>query len=500
MGEMRRKLFAGALLAIGLAGPAVAGVSLRASRTDVFYSSDAEPDCKALFAITDDTQLPANVSRIHAVVDGAPAGATLAYHWAVKGDGIVAADLDLGTGEETPTLIGMCGAFGNACILTEDRLRFYNEPSLLWLGPTCAALPKDTSKPFRGSVAKITLKVTAGKKRVGRATLNVGWGRVGSVTLFVDGEDGLGKKSGIGTGVLPFLSATVAANPALPGAVTTFEFSNGAGQVGSVGPGCGTVIGGRSFDACIGSEEYQGSGKFVPVVEAQFADKSALCDNATVQVLNCSAKAQLDVITKPKLAVYDPGDARRSTVDVLVRMRNLSVQSGTLPPCSFLMAGAGILTCSASLKVGGATDTKITAFDLPHCSEATDRGCQNDADCRPPFCPECTIDETCLTRSHCSKTDSKLCTSDAECGKIACPICVTDEICIRVLDLGGASAIVIPPGKSFDLLHETVQVKNKFADTGSLTDVWTASTVNAGSADHSVKYKIRGRPDAAAKR
>ncbi len=494
MGEGMRTLVVALVAGVVSAVPARGEVTLTATRTEVLYSADSKPDCSTLFKTTDDA-LPFNVSRIRAVVSGAPAGVALGYHWSVTGEaGIVAADLDLGPEDETPTLIGMCGSFGNACILTTDRLRFYSEPSILWLGPTCDALPKDTSKPFHGGKSRLTVKVTAGKKKVGRASTDVGWGRTGSITLYVDGQDGIGKKGGIGTGVAPFFGAVVDPASVVPTQLDTFEFANGAGTVADVSPGCFETLNGRRFDGCIDGETYTGAGAFTATVKAKYHDGSALCDNAALRVLSCSADSRLNVAATPKLGLYDPDDAKRNTVEVVVKLENHSKATASLPPCSLLLAGAGILTCTESLKVGGTEDKKTTAFDLPHCSSASNVQCTSDADCHPPFCPECTADEVCLLKSHCSKTFAQLCTSDAACDRTVCPSCVEDEKCIRVLDFQGASAVVIEPGKSFELLRETVQLKNEFADTARLTDDWEANTVNAGSADKTLKYRLRGRP------
>jgi hypothetical protein len=57
------------------------------------------------------------------------------------------------------------------------------------------------------------------------------------------------------------------------------------------------------------------------------------------------------------------------------------------------------------------------------------------------------------------------------------------------------SEIGIPPGQSFDLLNETVLMRNVFPDVAKLTDKWTVNVfIPEISDDASVKYRIRGRP------
>ena len=119
--------------------------------------------------ITDDRQLPFYVARLN--VEGVPSGVPVSYRWSVakKAAGLLAADLDLGPMAVTSDVIGMCSAFGNRCVLTKDRLKFYNEPKIFFVAPTCDILPNnDTEKPFRGGTTRIRVKVTAGRRTVGR--------------------------------------------------------------------------------------------------------------------------------------------------------------------------------------------------------------------------------------------------------------------------------------------------------------------------------------------
>ena len=61
---------------------------------------------------------------------------------------------------------------------------------------------------------------------------------------------------------------------------------------------------------------------------------------------------------------------------------------------------------------------------------------------------------------------------------------------------GIPSFFVLRPGKSIDLLRlNDVPLINILPDIATLTDTWTANTVNAGSFDAMDKYRIKGRPN-----
>jgi hypothetical protein len=474
-----------------LTAPAMGAVSLSPSRTDLLYSTDANPDCSALFEIKDDTKLPFNVVRIRVLVDNASPTRPLGYRWSIrKPVGILAADLDLGPGEQTPDVSGMCADFGNACVLTEDRLRFYSEPSILWIAPTCRELPTDTSQPFHGGVVRIRVKVSDGRRRLGTATVAIGFGRNGSVTLFVNDlagkfENGLRKRE-VATGFDASFAAKLSP-PTLapgPGPVVTYDIDNGGGGSASLAPGCSIV----GFDACE-RIDYPSAGRFLASVIAKFDDGSALCDNLNVRVVKCSPAGQVEIIPRPKLATYDPARPG-STVDLTVRLHNKSQAQGGLPACPFGLRGENVLSCSESVKVGGVTDSRTTTFDLKHCSVTTDQPCENDARCEPG--------ETCLTRPHCSKTLKQLCGNDADCDPTGqpprCMDCKPGETCIRVLELGVGGEVLLQPGQSIDLFHQTVTLRNDLPGTAKMVDTWTATTENAGSYDARFRYRIRGRP------
>src|SRR5262252_3953037 len=72
----------GLALTLGtLVGRVEAAVSVSASRAELLYSQNANPDCSMLNGVTDDAQLPFYVTRLRATVEGAPAGASLVYRW-----------------------------------------------------------------------------------------------------------------------------------------------------------------------------------------------------------------------------------------------------------------------------------------------------------------------------------------------------------------------------------------------------------------------------------
>ena len=485
---------------LGVATPALGQVSLRTFRTELLYAQSADVDCTMLHKITDDSQLPFDVARLS--VEGVPSGLPVRYRWSIakKAAGTLAADLDLGPMAQTSDVIGMCSAFGNACVLTQDRLKFYNEPKLFFVAPTCDILPNDTEKPFRGGTTKIRVKVSAGRRRLGRATITIGWGREGTITIFAQDsqgkfDDGIGKPNGVNVPAVTILGSVVDAHPSPEpaGGVQTFKF-DGTGFNTAETIGCPLT----RFDACV-EEDLFSAGRFFPSVAALYKDGSALCDKMETRTGTCAPNPKLEVIARPKLATYDPNSPRKNTVDLTVRLKNESHAEGGLAPCDFLLRGAGILTCAENLSVGGVKDSKSMQFDFKHCSKASDQGCLSDSDCDPNFCATCVAGEVCLTQSHCSQNVSKLCQNDADCQNTGnpppCSDCKDGETCIRVLDIPEGFEVGIPAGKSFDLLHETVKIGNDLPDTAKITDTWTANVfIPKVTASAKVKYRIKGRP------
>jgi len=64
---------------------------------------------------------------------------------------------------------------------------------------------------------------------------------------------------------------------------------------------------------------------------------------------------------------------------------------------------------------------------------------------------------------------------------------------VRVLNT--PQRLFLNPGDSIVLLDQPVVLRNVFPDLAKMVDTWTANTtLPAFSAQHVVKYKIRGRP------
>ena len=492
----------GLALTLGsLVGRVEAAVSISAARTELLYSQNANPDCSMLHMVTDDAQLPFYVTRLRATVEGAPAGAPIVYRWALpaKAKGLLAADLDLTPGGATSSITGMCADFGNACVLTADKQRFYNEPTIFFVAPTCDVLPTKPAKQFHGGTSKVKLSVSAGKRKVGKAAVTVGWGRNGEVMLSVldvQGafEDGIGKPNGVNVYAVTVAGANITQQPNPPpqGGIRTYAFGGGSAQ-GAETTSCTQF---PQFAACAELVGL-GAGRSFPTVEARYVDGSSLCDNIAVRVGTCAPNAKLQVIAKPKRSTYDPANASTSTVDLTIRLRNTSHREGNLPPCNFLLQGANVLSCMESLNVGGVKDTQTTQFDLQHCSQTTTQPCTSNADCSS--CGACVPGEFCLTQSHCSQTFSMPCSSNNDCESTGsnppCPGCKPDETCIRVLQVPAGTGVTVPVGKSFDLFHQTVQMRNVLPDTAKIKDTWQANVfIPEVSAEKSLSYQVRGRP------
>ena len=136
----------------GAASPATAVVTLTASRAEVLFTADDDPDCRKLHGIVDSAQLPLNVVRLSVLVDGQvpPEGTKIKWSFPDPAVGILAADEDLAPTDTSAGIVGFCAEFGNECTLTKQKLAFYNKPTILWLGPLCDQLPENTARPFPG--------------------------------------------------------------------------------------------------------------------------------------------------------------------------------------------------------------------------------------------------------------------------------------------------------------------------------------------------------------
>jgi hypothetical protein len=467
-----------------LATPAHAVLSIVPEpRTELLYTTK-DIDCTMLHTM-DSTQLPQNVVRLRAQMDGADIDPNaVRVQWSFKGAaaGMLAADLDFGPTGQLPTVTSMCADFGNQCLLSGDRLATYDEPTIFYVAPTCSSLGRDPTKPFVGGSVKIRVRAFSGKKKLGKADATIGFGRNGGATLFVENVsdefvDGIGKQAGVTTFVITDYAARIQ-QPRVSRAAGV----PGRGDLGSpLTPGPCSMF---PADACGGQ---QSGGQGTMLLTATFEDDSALCDNIKVVIATCSPDGNLEVIPKPKRTTYDPANPSQNLVDVTVRLHNTSKPQGGLPACPFFLRG-NIATCSSTLKVADFTDTKSASFALPHCSTTTDTTCTRDADC--------AAGERCLDAPYCSSTVDRDCTRDADCTAPACPNCQPEEICVRMLDFpSNGTEIVILPGKSFDVVTGKALLRNHFKTTAAMTDLWTVNVrIPSLTFTKSLKYKIRGRP------
>jgi hypothetical protein len=482
-----------ALMAPGVVVSASAQVAINALRTSALYSGGASTDCSALH-MKDDPNLPFNVVRLHA---SPPASGSLHYHWSMRksDEGMLIADQDLGPGGTTPAVSGMCSDFGSACVLTPDKLGFYDQDTILWIAPTCAVLPNKTKKPFRGGMSRVSVKVTDGRRKVGHATLSLAWGMDGATTLFVEDmrgrfQDGVKGPNPVVTFANPIFAWTVTPPSPAPAGSQTAQFTGGTAVNGA----CSLA----GFAGCT-EVDFPAAGPFLVQLTLQYPDGSALCDKLDIRVAACVPDARLDVIPKPKRSTYDPANPAQNPVEVTVRLRNASKPSHGLPGCPFLLRGANILACSGSLKVGNLTESASTSFDLQHCSLTKTQGCQTNADCRQSNCDTCQPSEVCLTQPHCSTTFTHPCGNNADCEgpgpTAACPNCQPNETCVHILAIGNGTEVFLEPGQSIDLLNQPFTLRNTLPDTAKITDTWTAAIlIPPDSASRTLKYKIRGRP------
>lgn len=477
-------------LVVGVGAPAEARrLTVTPSRSDVLYAQSQSPDCADLSKTTDDA-LPLHVVRLRATPPvGVPAD-EVRYEWQLPAPsvGVLAADEDLGPGDQASVLQTLCAEVGNVCLLTAEQLAVYNRPTILWIAPTCDVLPDNTTKQYRGDSVRIGVRAFRGKRRLGKGTATVAYGRLGSLTLAVadPGEgfrNGIGKPGGEKIFLNPVFGALLQTGGATLPAAETFDFESGGGGSRSVPPGCGLDA---TLSACTGPRDiiYTAGGKHLAKLRANLADGSALCDNLTVDVRTTTITAALEVTATPSGRPYVPGES----VDLRVRLRNTS------PPGSggnILLLGP-LLTCETEVKVGKSTLSKSTQIDLQHCSATVNQPCDEDADCAPGTCPDCQAGEVCLTSDHCTTPfEPPLgCATDRDCQPPRCPFCGPDDRCVKVIPL---SSIFLGVGDSVDLLESRVVVENALPSPARVKDTWTAHTVNAGNETDALKYTIGPR-------
>lgn len=469
-------------------------VRITPSTGDALYSQSTDPNCLQLNAQADDS-LPRNVVRLHATsAVGLPD--TIRYEWSPPEPeiGVFAADLPLDTNQTTFALRSMSSEYGNQCQIRNEQLPFYNQPTILWIAPTCDSLPDGTSTPFRGDTVTFRVKASMKKRTLGKGAVKVGYGRVGSITMYVDEQDGVGRTTPIPTGLNPFLSARVMPLAGLP-PVTSISIDDGNGGTTESKPGdCANF----SYDACA-FPFYDTTSKFRPTATAELADGSALCDANTLAVQSAENHARIQVETTPRLATYVPGDPRKGRVTVKVTLFDDS-----LPPNGGIVfqRNALPLTCSTDITIGKLKDSRTTSFDFRHCSVTTSQPCDNDGEC-PPF-------ETCLVGPHCATTVKQACESnvDCTCDKLcplaedpaACGQSCSDEDCIHVLSLTEFDLRKLHRGGSIQLYEATVDLVNLFAANADIVDTWTVTPFNAAAASGTVKYRIKKPKNAAHER
>jgi len=486
---------------IGVLVPSGAGAArlgVTASRSELLYSSGAaNPNCSELSKITDDSALPLYIVRLHAAAPpGIPAD-QVRYEWSFPKPalGVLAADIDLGPDEEEPAIRSLCADLGNGCVLTAEQLTVYNHPSILWIAPGCNVLPDNTARPFHGGRVRIGARASVGKRRLGKGAVTIGFGRLGSLVLFVKPalakhfDDGIGKPGGVGITLDPDFAVRFDAGSAPLPALEGFTLDSGGGGTVPLSSPC---LLDTTFTACeSGRVLYTSAGKRVGTAMANFKDGSVFCDKLTVNVLTAPLKPTLDVSISPKRRQYVPGDPTSGSVNLRVRLRNASPPG----PLNNILVLGNAATCDSEVRVGASTISKTTQIDLQHCSATVHQGCDTDADCTPGPCRDCQPNEVCITSSYCSTFpggSSIGCTSDRDCQPPRCMFCGPNDTCIHVLPL---SSIFLAPGDTVDLVNSTIGVANTLSTPARVTDTWTGHTFNAGDASDVVKYRIAPRPN-----
>ena len=484
---------------IALTSPAYAArLTVTASRSETLYSQTAEPDCSDLSKLAN-ADLPFHVVRL--TVAGAVADGSIRYRWSEPSPavGVFAADLDLGPTDETRLIRSFCAELGNACVLTGEALALYDRPTILWIAPTCDVLPDDTARPYGGARVRFAVKAFSGKRRAGKGSVEVGYGRLASTTMLVadppydNFRDGRGKPDGEKIFIDPAFGATVdlqtqAQGQTLP-AVTQYNFDPGdGGKVVDLPPCEDFPTAGLA--ACAVSPLYTSGGKHVASLQTDLEDGSALCDKLTVNVRVAPLSVELEVSTTPSTAAaFIPGDPKRGSPLLRVRAKNTSPSD-----IGGILFTGKVLRCETQAKVSGTTLTKDTQIDLQHCNVTVSQACTDNSDCDPASCPTCQANERCLTSDHCSGAQSFAvgCTNDRDCEPARCKICGSGETCVKVLPV---SRIFLAPGDSVDLIESNVNLANVLTTPAKIKETWTVHSFNAGDASDKLRYQIKPRPE-----
>ena len=460
-----------------------AKLTVTASRTETLYAQNENQKCSELHALASEN-LPFHVVRLK--VEGAPTDGSVRYRWSEPPAGTFIADLDLGSSEETRLIRSLVAELGNACNLTGESLNLYEEPTILWVAPTCDVLPNDTTRPFRGGRARFSVQAVQGTRRVGRGSVSVGYGRLASATMLISDppgpfsrfRDGHGKPGGEPIFINPAYGGALDTKGQVIPAVDGFEFKSSSGTVRDAPPCDHPNIVPTGLDACAIAPFFEDGGKQLTELQVSLADGSALCDKLTVNVRTTDNSISVDVSTTPPAGTFVPGDPLRGNPRLRARVRNTGL--GTV-----LLAG-NVLEVETEARVGGNTLTETTRIDLRHCSATVAQGCNSDADCQADSCATCQEGETCLASDHCS--GSRLipigCTTNRDCEPLG-------ETCVKVLPL---AALSIAPGESFDLIESNVPLANILTVPARIKETWTVSCVNAPDDTNVLRYKIKPRP------
>jgi hypothetical protein len=479
MAGLRLAVCAGTMVV--LAGSYVdAGVSVTAARVELLNAGGGEPDCSALFAQQDPAALPLHVTRLTAIPDGAPGG-PVRFQWRLPEpqQGLLLADQDIPPDEQAGVIRTICTELGNGCVLTAEQLKVYDKPTILYVAPGCDALPEQAFKRYHGGRVRIRVKASAGRKKLGRGSIRIGYGRTASLSLTLDGKTGDGVRNGVAAQLREQFAATIdPAGVALP-PVARYRFDNGDGDTA-------TAAGGALQATAVLT--YSTAGKHVATAEATLGDGSALCDNLLANVESAVNRIRVEVSRTPKRGSYRPGDPAIGTVSVRVRVKNTgNRQQGS----AVLLEGASVLTCDTEVRTGSTTLTRSTQIDFQHCSATVEQPCQSDADCRVAQCSECAAGEICLASSHCANTGLDVgvplgCTTDADCTRFD-----PTDTCVTVLPV---SSVLIPLGKSVDLVSAVVPLANTLAGPAKVTETWTARAQNAPEDSVVDRYTIQSNP------
>jgi hypothetical protein len=214
----------------------------------------------------------------------------------------------------------MCAEFGNACVLTEQKLRFYNEPTILWLAPTCDVPSGGHLEAVRRRNESRQGQGDRGKRKLGKATATSSGGMHRFRDVVRRRFRRHGSRTGAGSRVRdrlqcrssPRRDCSESLTPG-PGPIKFYDATTAGAARFTHAARADT-----GFDDCERSITPRRS--FLATVTRCSLDQSALCDNLN-GTCRRAPEAQLEIIPRPKLQTYDP-EGPRSTVDLTIRLHN----------------------------------------------------------------------------------------------------------------------------------------------------------------------------------